>query len=71
MKMSEIKRRYHNEWLLIEVKKFNSNYNVIEGTVIVHSPFKNDIYSALLKYKGKRVAIEYVGKLPKEMAVLL
>jgi hypothetical protein len=69
--MSEIKKRYHNNWLLIEVKKFDKDYNVIEGEVIVHSPFKNDIYSALLKYKGKKVAIEYVGELPKEVAVLL
>uniref|UniRef100_A0A7C6A804 DUF5678 domain-containing protein n=1 Tax=candidate division WOR-3 bacterium TaxID=2052148 RepID=A0A7C6A804_UNCW3 len=71
MKMSEIKKKYRNQWLLIEVSKFDNNYDVIEGKVLVHSPFENDIYQALLKYKGKKLAIEYVGKLPEEMAVLL
>jgi len=69
--MSEIKKKYHNEWLLIEVSKFDKDYNVIEGKVIANSPFKSDIYSALLRCKGKKIAIEYVGELPKEMAVLL
>jgi hypothetical protein len=71
MKMSEIKKRYHNKWLLIEVSKFDKNYKVVEGKVLVSSPSENEIYKALLKYKGKKLAIEYVGKLPKEMAVLL
>ncbi len=69
--MSEIKKRYHNKWLLIEVSKFDKNYKVVEGKVLVSSPSENEIYKALLKYKGKKLAIEYVGKLPKEMAVLL
>jgi hypothetical protein len=71
MKMSEIKKRYHNQWLLIEVKKFDKNYNIIEGKVTLSSPLKDDIYRALLKNRGKKVAIDYVGDLPKEMAVLL
>lgn len=71
MKMSEIKKRYRNNWLLIEVSKFDKNYKVVEGKVLVSSPSENEIYKALLKYKGKKLAIEYVGKLPKEMAVLL
>lgn len=69
--MSEIKKRYHNKWLLIEVSKYDSEYNIKEGKVLANSPFKSEIYRALLNYTGKNLAIEYVGELPKEMAVLL
>lgn len=73
MRMSEIKekKKYHNKWLLIEVEKFDRDYKVIEGKVLVSSASENEIYKALLKYKGRNLAIEYVGELPKEMAVLL
>jgi hypothetical protein len=71
MKMSVIKKRYHNQWLLIEVSKYDGDYNIKEGKVLANSAFKAKIYQALLKYTGKNLAIEYVGELPKEMAVLL
>ena len=69
--MSAIKKRFHNQWLLIEVSKYDGDYNIKEGKVLANSPFKAKIYQALLKYTGKNLAIEYVGELPKEMAVLL
>jgi hypothetical protein len=69
--MQEIKKRYHNQWLLIEVSKYDGDYKIKEGKVLVNSPFKAAIYRALLNYTGKNLAIEYVGELPKEMAVLL
>ena len=71
MKWAEIKKLYHNEWLLIEVEKFDKDYNVVEGEILISSPSREEIYQALLKYPGKNLAIEYVGELPKEMAVLL
>jgi len=71
MKISEIRKKYHNKWVLIEANKYDKNYNVVEGKVLVDSPFKDHIYRALLKYKGKQLAIEYFGVLPKEMTVLL
>ena len=71
MRLDEIKKLCHNEWLLIEVEKFDKDYNVVEGEILISSPSREEIYQALLKYPGKNLAIEYVGKLPKEMAVLL
>lgn len=69
MKLDEILKKYKDEWLLIEYTKLDEDLNVIEGTVIAHSPNKEKVYSQLMKTKGKDVAIEYAGELP-EVAVM-
>lgn len=71
MKMEEIRRRYRDEWVLIEYTKLDDELNVIEGEVIAHSPNREEIYRELLKTKGKDVAIEYLGKVPEDLAVML
>ena len=71
MRIKEIKERYPNEWLLIAVDKFDKEYAPLEGNVILHSPSKDVIYEMLLKVKGKNLAIEYAGKIPKDLSVLL
>jgi len=70
MYINEILKQYHNEWLLIEVEKFNDDWEPVEGKVIAHSPLKQLIYEALLEYKGENFAIEYAGEFP-EVALLL
>ena len=70
MKIEDILKQYHNEWLLIEVDKFDEDYKPLEGSVIAHSPFKHIIYEHMLEHKGKNYAIEYAGEYP-EVAVLL
>ena len=71
MKISDILKQYDNEWLLIEVVKFNEDWEPIEGHVLAHSKSKSDIYDALLKYKGKNLSIEYAGEIPQDVAILL
>jgi len=45
--------------------------HVVEGEVMAHSPNREAIYHQLLKTKGKDIAIEYFGKIPDDLAVML
>jgi hypothetical protein len=71
MKMEEIRKRYLDEWVLIEYTKLDDDLNVIEGEVIAHSPSREQIYRELLNTKGKDVAIEYLGEVPQDLTVML
>jgi len=71
MKMEEIRKRYRGKWVLIEYTKLDENLNVVEGKVIAHSPKKDEIYIQLLETKGKDVAVEYLGEVPEDVAVML
>lgn len=70
MKRSEIMKQYRDEWVLIEYSKLDSQLNVQEGTVLAHSPSKEEIYRLLASTKGKQIALEYTGKFPKDVAVM-
>ena len=71
MKMKEIRKRYPGEWVLIEYTRLDEDLTVIEGEVIAHAPNKDEIYRRLLKTKGKDIAIEYLGQVPEDLAVML
>jgi hypothetical protein len=45
--------------------------NAIQGRVITHSPSKDEIYRILSQTHGKDVIVEYMGELPKDLAVML
>jgi hypothetical protein len=66
MKMEEIRKRYLDEWVLIEYTKLDDDLNVIEGEVIAHSPDRDEIDRALQKLPWKSVAIEYLGEIPEQ-----
>jgi hypothetical protein len=70
MRLNEIKRKYKNQWVLVEYSKLDKNLRVNEGKVLAHSPTKEDIYKALLHTRGKNVSIEYCGKLPEDLVVM-
>ena len=70
MQLNEIKKKYRDEWVLIEYSKISANLQVKEGKVLAHAANKEDIYKALLGTKGKNVAIEYCGKLPADLVVM-
>jgi len=71
VKMEEIQKRYPGEWVLIEYTALDEQLNVMEGEVIAHSPSKEEIYRELSKTGGKNVAIEYLGEIPEDLAVML
>lgn len=71
MKWEKIVKEFKDEWVLIEAKKVDKNFNLIEGEVIVHSKDKSEIYEKLIKLKNKSLYIEYTGKIPEDLAVVL
>jgi hypothetical protein len=71
MKIKNILKQYHNEWLLIEVEEFDEDYKPIEGKVLAHSPIESVILDALAKCESENVALEYTGKIPEDVGVLL
>lgn len=71
MRWEEIVKKFKDEWVLIEVKEVDENYNLKEGDVIAHSNDKSEIYEQLLKLRDKNLYIEYTGKIPEDLAVVL
>lgn len=71
MKKEEILKKHRNEWVLIECKQVDENFEVIEGEILYHSKDKDDVYKKLLELRPKDYAIEYTGKVPEDLAVML
>ena len=71
MKWQKIVETYKDEWVLVEVIKIDSRMKIKEGKVLYHSKDKNEIYNKLIDLKPKKFSIEYTGKIPEELAVVL
>ncbi len=73
MKLDEIRRRYAGEWVLIEYDRLDDHLRVVEGRVLAHSPDRDEIYRRLRELKGrkKRLAVEFLGEIPEDVAVML
>ncbi|EAZ88396.1 hypothetical protein [Crocosphaera chwakensis] len=67
----EMQRSYDGEWLLIAPKEVDEDLQVIKGEVLAHSPIQEDIYQALESVGEQPLAIEYVGKVPEDLAFIL
>lgn len=71
MSVREIRDRSAGEWVLIGYEELDEDLNVLRGEVLAHSVHRDEIYQRLLSLKGKRIAIEYLGALPEDWAVVL
>jgi len=67
MKVSELKKKYKNQWVLAEVLKENKLNQLVEVKPILVSPDRDKVYAALAKVeKGSHVATIFTGKIPPE-----
>ncbi len=71
MKWSDIAEKYKDEWVLLEDIKVDRNFRIKEGRVLSHATDKNEIYNKIIELRPKRFAIEYTGKIPEDLAVVL
>ncbi len=71
MKWEKIVKEFKNEWVLLEVEKVDPDFSVKEGKVLAHSQDKNEIYKKVLEFRPKSFSIEYTGKIPDDLAVVL
>ena len=66
MKISEVKKKYKNTWVLAEVLKENELNQAVEVKPIMASKDKNELYDklgALSQKRGKTFATLYTGKI--------
>jgi len=71
MKKEEIFKKYRNEWVLIECNEVDDNFEVVEGEILYHSKDKDEVYKRMLELRPNDYAIEYTGKVPEDLAVML
>ncbi|MDZ7292413.1 MAG: hypothetical protein ONB44_22485 [candidate division KSB1 bacterium] len=73
MRIDEILKQYDREWLLIQVKEYDENWEPVDGEVLFHSPIADEVGKEELKLKGQKInfAVLYAGEFPEDIAVLL
>lgn len=66
----EMKQKYWGEWLLIDHAELDEEQKVVRGRVLAHSTDRDEIDQALPLREGKMAAVEYVGPIPDDYAVM-
>jgi len=66
MRMSDVKKKYKDEWVLVEILREDELGNPIEVEVLAHSKTRDETYKALRNAKDKYVYHFYTGGIPKE-----
>lgn len=69
--VEEMAMQYDGEWLLIAYTEVDEDLNVLRGEVLAHSTDQAEIYKALPQRENRAVAIEYVGRVPEDLAFML
>ena len=71
-KIKNIKKKFHREWLLIQVDKMDeATTTCISGQLIAHSPTRRIIYQKVITTESLRpLLVDYsTDQLPKDIAV--
>jgi len=63
--ITQLEKRYPEEWLLVEVTKEDTSGNPIEGKLITHNKTKEKIIEKS-KNLGRDIALFYSGEIPKK-----
>lgn len=71
MTIETIKRRYKNEWVLVEVLETDKRGEPTKVKLLRHSKSRDEVDDALLKYRHRPTYIFYTGKFPKGYAVAM
>ena len=67
MNIAEIKKKYKNEWILVEVLEEDELNRPVRVRLIAHSKNRDDIYDKLDDVEdGKHVATFYSGEIPEK-----
>ena len=74
MKYSAIEKKYKNKWVLLECTKTTEDFKILEANVLATGKIKEELYSSEREFFGKiahPLAIEYLGKIPEDIALVL
>jgi hypothetical protein len=71
MTLAEIRRRFFDEWVLIQDPETNQALNVQGGRVVHHSKDRDEVYRQAIALHAPRYAVVYTGVMPKDTAIIL
>lgn len=72
MQLAEIRQQFKDEFVLIEVTKTDDdNVEILEGTVLAHSPNRDEIMELLGRGLARDVAVEWCGAVDDSRVVAL
>ena len=66
MTIEEIKRKYKDEWVLVEVIEEDVEGKPIKVILLAHSKNRDDTYEAMKEYADKYTYHFYTGEIPKK-----
>lgn len=70
VKIEEIRKKYPDEWVLVEYEELDDQFHVIKGHVLAHSPSRDEVYKRLSDSIGKNVSVEYTGEVNSDLTVM-
>lgn len=65
-KIEEIKKKFKDEWVLVEVLEKDEFNQPTKGRVIAHSRNRDDTYDAMSTAKAEHLYHFYTGEIPKK-----
>ena len=71
MTLDQIKQKYPDQWVLIEFDSLDEELRVTDGTVLAHSPSREEIDKELMALRNERVAVEFTGERDTDESYLL
>lgn len=69
--LPEIRARYVSEWVLLSEPQTSEALEVLSGTVLHHSPDRDEVYRKAVELRPRRFAVVYTGTIPEDTAVVL
>lgn len=69
--IAEIESRFVSEWVLVEDPTTHDALEVQRGKVLAHSKDRDEVYREAVRFRPKRFAMLYTGRLPEDTAIVL
>ena len=64
MTMTEIKKQFDGEWILLEDPYIDERKQVAGGKLLAHSKHRDDVYAKAMELRPKHSAFLYMGPMP-------
>lgn len=71
LNIENIKKRYHDQWVLIVNPVYDKFDRIKKGNVIFHSEDRDKIDKVMLETNNRNIAIRYLGTVGKDISVIL
>lgn len=69
--LPEIEARFPSEWVLIGDPQTDEFQRLRSGTVLFHSPDRDEVDRKLLELRPPKFAFRFLGSPPEDMALIL